>query len=234
MALELRQRLAIIVETETAVGLLKIGMGRIQKLADDHIFFHPQMLLVSSGLERLGKTALALRKSHIEGAIPRELGRNLGHNLGRIYERVAQDSYDAEFLAQPIPSNDHQYLTDNIRLQSIINLLSDYGMGGRYYDLDGLLGIEPGRDEPALRWEQIEGDIARDEGIYEQMLDPRQQPCALQIVSTRIVIYIEKLIAAIARLYWWGQLGPDGTRAGSPLYDYLVMEEAVFGSTKYE
>ena len=53
---------------------------------------------------------------------------------------------------------DEQYLSGSAHLERVLNILSDFGKNGRYYNINYL--IDPKSISPILEWEKLERDLS--------------------------------------------------------------------------
>lgn len=61
------RNLSLILETQTAIKYIRLGLANIQKISAKNDFYHPVFLYLSSGIERLLKVMLCLNYQEREG-----------------------------------------------------------------------------------------------------------------------------------------------------------------------
>jgi hypothetical protein len=153
-------------ETElvTAKRLLSIGFDEIDKLGYRNSFINAALVLLSSGLERLLKT-LVLIDYFARGCSPvkkRELCRKFfggtgGHDIRKLQKEVV-NIIEAKDYVKGFDGGEEtlSFIKDDALLRDLVGLLTVFAKGGRYYNLDKIMGKSKGKHGPNTAWANLE------------------------------------------------------------------------------
>jgi len=187
-------------ELRTALGLLKHGLVSLQAIDMANDFYQLPLLLVANGLERLCKCALVLKYHEETGHFPsqRKLQKKWGHDVKCLVNEITSTCYPPEYLKRPIAQADRDFLTSDSLLDKVLDCLSDFGQGGRYYELDVICGDTTITESPESSWQKVEMEIAiQDPVLKEQMYDPKAGNSLYIEINKYLVSALERLIRAI-------------------------------------
>ena len=223
-------------ELRTAFGLLKHGLASLQAIDMANDFYQLPLLLLANGLERLCKCALALKYYEEMGHFPsqKELKKKWGHDVKRLVNDITSTCYPPEYLKRPIARADRDFLTSDPLLDSLLDCLSGFGKGGRYYELDVICGDTTITESPESSWQKVEMEIViQDPALKEQMYDPKAGNSLYIEINRCLTSVLERLIRAICRLFTFGPLGGEAERFSGTLGDFLYLTDDDLGIRDY-
>jgi hypothetical protein len=156
MPIEMKfKTISAIFEMKKTIKLLKAGLAEIQIISPAIDFYDPAFMLLSSGIERLLKLMLLLHFADNNSHYPKsnEIWSNgKGHDLVSLKQEVAKICIP---ISQPFASIDYDIITNDIFINRVCALLSNYAKGGRYFNIDVILGDKPPFN-PQDEWESLE------------------------------------------------------------------------------
>lgn len=213
--MNIRKQILLIEELETANNLIQLGLGEIQNLDYLNDFHFLPFQLLSQGIERFFKSYICLAYFNIHGEFPpaKYLSHD-GHNLSRLLDKEIRLKYFTN-----IPSlqyeYDYDFLENSAELKGFLNIISEFGKFGRYYNFNVICGSDKPSDEnPTNLWESFQRDLhVKNDNHLEWHNE----------IARHVVIIIEKLIAALSRQIIFNNLGSEAKRLG-----YLVATEFGF------
>lgn len=227
--------LALLLELETAIGLLKHGLAALESLGAANDFYHLPLLHLANGSERLCKCVLILDCELRTGALPtqRQL-KAFGHDVEELASTVVDACYPASYLVRPAAVSDKTFLERDPTIHAVLACLADFGKGGRYYDLDTICGSQSGAEPPEYAWQRLESRIARNDPALQA--DPSQPGAAGDPdadVSKHMKVAIERFARALCRLFTIGPLRSEGRRFSGILSCFLSLMDDDLGATDY-
>jgi len=228
-------------ELRTAVGLLKYGLGSLQAIDMANDFYHLPLLLLASGLERLCKCVLLLQYyvSHSRFP-PRDWLKERGHNLTRLIDEVARKCYPEEALLCQALGQDREFITSDPIVTRLIQILEQFGSGGRYHDLDAICGERQEGPSPEQEWQELEMTIVRNDPALNAKLEELQRgniQCMRTLypeINSCLQATLERLIRALCRLFTLNPvLRGQGRKFSPQLHDFLFLRDEVLGINNY-
>ena len=230
------QHFAILREVETAKNLIRAGLRELQQINSVNDFYHLPILLLASGFERLMKTILCLEHLNNKGEYP---GAEIfppgakGHNLVLFLEQIQKSLYGESYRQIPAARADDKHLSDP-RVKKSVQILSDFGIAARYYELNVVLGKTNKTKCPDKEWDSLES-MALDE--HPEMRDRFfADPLSTDVyptIITSLVADFERLARALARLFTIGNLGAQAEQCSVVIYDFLVLHDDELGQRQY-
>ncbi len=144
---------ALIFELETAIGLAKLGLSSLNSARNRDYHYHVILLLLSSALERMLKVMICIDHKRSKGAFPTTVElKKLGHNLSGLLDVVTEQSFFGNAWLRTVAGrSDYDFLKGDLFANQIIPILSHFGQGGRYSDLNVVAGEIPA-DHPVETW----------------------------------------------------------------------------------
>jgi hypothetical protein len=233
-------KICLIRETEASIRLLKRGMSDLQNTSIPSEFYHISLLLLSNGYERLIKCLLCLALMDDNGQFEEEpykkSGRK-GHDLIYLLDRLLliceKEKYSSKF---PAAKKDIDFLNKDKNLRKIISLLSDFGQGARYYNLDIVLEGTSSYEDPSIVIDKIERNIIQ---TREDLLE-RYARCnikdanyASKEITRTLIIILEKFARALARLFTLAEFGDLAMQISPAVYNYLMLMDKDLGKRNY-
>jgi hypothetical protein len=149
--------MCLIEELETARNLITYGFGELQEIRMENDFYHLPQQLLSGGFERLMKCYFCLVHEARHGQYPdTSFLKNLGHDLQKLKQKLVDNYFATNDI--PLLRDDFEYLRNDVLLESIIHILSEFGKQARYYNLDIVTGSQKPPLDPKREWEVLESD----------------------------------------------------------------------------
>ncbi len=225
--------LHLVDELSNANQLITDGFGALQEIDTSNNFYHLPHQLMASGLERLMKCFISVVQHGRTGAFPdRAFMRDLGHDLKGLTAEILKNYYggrdrsfvDAEFNA--IKADQH--------LSDAIEILSQFGQVGRYYNLDVVAGSPCNPVDPKSEWESLE---ARVESPVPYLSDiERLHREYYPRVNSLLVARLERLVRAIALQFTIGDHSDPQKniiRASVTFDNFRNIRDASLGQNDY-
>lgn len=233
------QMLAIDQELRNAIRLIRSGLGQLQ-LTERHSadFLHLPMLTLASGFERYFKVTLCfdiLAKTKSFPTIDQIFQGKKGHHLVNLLNAVCTNCFRDSYLESiPVATVD-QHFAQSTEVGRFVSLLSDFGQADRYYFLDVVLAnTRSVTKDPERAWKALASIIAHeDPTLAKSILDIAATENLQTEITTRIIIVLERLARAIARLYTIGKMGTAAQQHSSHLHDFLFLRDEELGTKNY-
>lgn len=230
MAIQPEKILALNLELETAIGLLKHGLAALESLGAANDFYHLPLLHLANGSERLCKCALALNRRLHTGAFPtRDELKSFGHDVKGLVVSVLQNCFPATYLAVPAAKQDVAFLKGDLTIQAVLECLAYFGKSGRYYELDVICSDAPAGEPPEYVWQRLESSIERNRSTLWQTYPQINS----DYVTCHIKATIERFARALCRLFTIGPLVSEGRRYSGILSSFLSLRDDDLGVTDY-
>ncbi len=224
-------------EVETAINLLKKGMAELQQISGKNDFYHTPILLLSIGFERLIKCLICLSLMDDNGElsdIPFEKSSRKGHDLIYLLDKLlsicAKKDYASKFTAAKA---DIEFLRKDKTLREIVTILSDFGQGARYHNLDIILNGTSKYKDPKLAWDTIEMTIVQMKGRDLNELAKISTNEIYEEINRDIIIILEKFTRALARLFTLADFGDLAKQVSPLVHNYLFLMDKDLGTKKY-
>jgi hypothetical protein len=230
---DLRRTLALTEEVRLAVALLESGLSHLQKIDLANDFYHLPILELASGLERLLKCLLCIERRHATHYFPTRQELPHTHDLGSLLEVVARTCFAREYVNEyPAGRDDLAFIRGNPVLREVLMILSEFGEGNRYHDLDTVLG-QPRGDSPEAAWQRMELAILSDQGRIDSLSEPMAIESLYDVVNVRLVALLERLIRALARLFTLADLGDIAKAQTGNIASFLGIRDNQLGQHTY-
>jgi len=232
------QQVMIGEELLTAVRLLKRGLREVNEMSGATDFFHLPILLLASGFERMMKVVICCYCYGIHGGFPPRdyfpSGRR-GHDLVWLLEAITERCFSDEYLSRvPAARDDIAFLRADSRLSALVQILSDFGQGARYYNLNVVLGEEDPGPSPEDEWQKLEMEILRNDPTWKQRItDPGQLPGVYQDTYRELTVRCERLARSLSRLFTIGDLGDLAKQISHHTHHFLFLTDSDLGATDY-
>lgn len=208
------KKILLIEELETANNLIQLGLGEIQNLNYLNDFNFLPFQLLSQGIERFFKSYICLAYFNIHSKFPspKDLSAD-GHNLNKLLYDEIMPKYFTEI--RPLQYECAcDFLENSAELRDFLNIISEFGRFGRYYNFDIICDRSKLSKNPSDLWESFRRDLyVKNDNHLEWHNE----------IARHVVIIIEKLIAALSRQIIFNNLGSEAKSIG-----YLVATEFGF------
>lgn len=231
---ELLRNLALINELETAVKLVRLGLGEVQNLNISNNFYFLPLQLLSQGLERLMKSYVCVAVMNKTASYPtsKYIKHELGHSLEVLLNEILSKYYVMD--ARPVVVQDQRFLTSETSIRELLSILTEFGGYTRYHNLNIVTADPRMSVDPVQRWEKLENKIRDgDPSIRDRLFDWEQHDELYRGIARHIVVLFERLISALSRQLLFGFHGSLGTQFSGILYDFALIYPENWGNTDY-
>ncbi|GHT60363.1 hypothetical protein AGMMS50239_09220 [Bacteroidia bacterium] len=226
----------LFIELEKSIKLLKAGLGEIQKISANNDFYEPVFMFLSNGLERLFKTMLCLNFKDKHNRFPNsdEIWKNKnGHDFSFLKNEIEKICIPVN---RPFAAMDYDIIIKDTFVNSICHVLSEYGKGGRYFNIDAILG-KSNNFNPKDEWEKLETQIGKE--IYgekqfdESLIIPNQLDKIYSDTNIEIIIRLEKFFRALTRQFIFGNFSKDSKTYSFQIQDFSDIDDNQLGKIQY-
>ncbi|MFW9876321.1 MAG: hypothetical protein ACFFG0_24770 [Candidatus Thorarchaeota archaeon] len=149
-------------ETEVAYNCIIKGLGDVKRISFNNDFYYAPLSLLSSGFEKLLKCILCYIYRNEDGIVdppPFEYLGLQGHNIGEVLNKVLEELEKINYQdISEITKNDINIIKNDEDIRFIIELLTNFGMKGRYYNLNIVLNKKVEGD-PVNIWKDYEVQV---------------------------------------------------------------------------
>lgn len=238
MAPSVEQHIALDEELRTAIRLIRAGMGGIQSISSGNDFYHLPMLALSSGFERLMKLVICFRVLEKTGAFPTRSAFGSGakgHNLEVLLDTILNGCFDKSYTTRvPTAVKDAYCIETDPELRQMVAILSRFGTTARYHYLNVVVGEPTTASSPRDEWERLETELFLAGAKWEQEFrrDPNLRE-SYHRINTELIIRLERLVRALARLFTLAELGDEATRYRGTIAPFLSLRDDELGICDY-
>lgn len=226
-------------ELLTAIRLLKTGLRELNRMDGATDFFHLPLLLLAAGFERMMKTVICCHHLATKGEFP---GRGIfpqgkkGHNLVHLLGMITNDCFSDSYIARiPAAQADITFLRSDAQLKTIVRLLSDFGQGARYHNLNVVLGESDPGPFPDDEWQKLELAILQENPDWaDRTADPTKSDAVFKDINARLTAHCERLARSLSRLFTIGGLGDLARQVSPHTHDFLFLMDDQLGERDYE
>ena len=231
------QNIRLLDEVYTSTMLIKKGFAELQRISGSNDFYHLSILLISSGFERLMKCIISywyLKK--YDYYPPIDVFKKTGHDLDVLLEKIVQIcSQFGSYQSREATRRDMDFLINDARLHRIIEILSDFSQGGRYYNLDVVSTGTSKFNAPKDKWEELETELVHeDQHLSELMKDPLKLDEMYQRINMILMKYLERFARALSRIFTLGDIHEEAKKSYSYISDFLNIRDDELGTKKYD
>ena len=179
---------------------------------------------LAMGFERFLKVTLMEVTRNTTGRRPewKEIKAH-SHSLLAVLNALTAEAQEVtEYTERPACQADLSFLESDIAVRQLLDVLGDFGGGGRYSQIDGLLKgtLDPDSD-PKTRWGTIETELLLERPDFEAM----QSIEIVQASSEEIVARLQRLARAIARMWTLGAVGDEGGQFCGVIGTFLFLRD---------
>lgn len=212
-------------------GIAKLQVG---DFATDYDYDTVTQLL-QQGFEKLLKNYICIAEYQKSGRFPdTKYFKNYGHKITKLLDVILNQFYDV-YNNATLHQQNKVFLATDKNLNHLINILSDFGSGGRYYHLDKLTKNPTSFRNHVEEWGLLRKNLTNETNIDYSLLYDNDYLLDIQLSITRkLVIIIEKFVSAIIRQYSLPHTGSIGNRLASKSFSsFMIMTNDDFGKTDY-
>ena len=232
------QKMMIGEELLTAGRLLKYGLRELNRMDEATYFFHLPLQLLASGFERLMKAVICCHRLETTGEFPK---RNIfpsgkqGHDLVYLLDMITKECFSDEYVEDiPAAKKDIHFLRNDPRLRTIVQILSDFGQGARYYNLNVVLGEADPGPSPEDEWQKLEMEILKeDPNGSDAIRDPTNSDSIHEQINIKLTVHCERFARSLCRLFTIGGLGELAKQISSYAHHFLFLMDDQLGKTDY-
>lgn len=229
---DVQKGVALLYETKISVGLVKEGIGYIQrKTLINNFFYYLPLFLLSQGFERLMKVIICIEEKERTGNFPTSNSNffkgSEGHDLNALLEVIKNRCFTTDYVSSnPTITDDFNLINDDSDVKNIFNILSHFNKQGRYYYFDVVLDKEPFTGGPEYDWQRLE-DIINSGDI--QNISKKPNLSRIEI-SQHIAPLLKSLAKALGRLFTLGNLGGSEDTLNIPQSEFETIMKKDLGA----
>ena len=232
-------------EVETASKLITRGIAELQAIDSSNDFYHPMILLLSSGYERLIKCLLCLISMNEKGEIeqsPYDMHTE-GHKINILLDKLINYCRERNYSTKSeAVKEDIELLTDSSSfLRKIIDIFTNFASSGRYYNIDMVRTEEGDFKDPIDQWKKLEEDIVKSrEDLLQKQHDPKYRDLnsLYKEINGELIIHLERLARALSRIFTQMDFGYPSVnklakQVSGPLHVFLFLQDDKLGTKNY-
>ena len=159
-------------------------------------------------------------------------GKN-GHDIEFLKSKVEKICIP---ISRPFAKMDYEVITQDDVINQICKILSEYGIRGRYFNLDAILGTEQAFNAKK-EWERIETKVLKDfygeKKFYKIFAKPQKLEEIYQKSNELIVSKLELFLRAITRQFVFGNFSKDSKVFWFQIEAFSEIEDNHIGKTDY-
>ncbi len=215
---------------------IRIGFAILQRITFVYRYLHPPLQLIASGFERFMKSILCLYEYEQTQSFPNaRYFTNIGHDLISLKNIVIEKCYTSIVIQKSLLAQDLNFINNNLLFTQILDSLSNFGGGGRYYNLDIVTQHSTSRANNYDRiWEKIESNIANHLGLDLMSIKTESQGKKIYFqIYTHVIQILEQFIRALSRLLIKANLGKQAASYSGIFHFFLVLEDDNLGLNNY-
>jgi len=234
---ELRRQLGLIEEVRIGFRFVKQGLHEVDQIRPGNDFYHPPILFLSMGLERILKCMICMHHKINHGSYPTHYDKlwpqsNKGHDLVFLKEQVV--GFCVELSGQDY-TDDYRLLTTDHRVNGLLKLLSEYGMNSRYFNLNALLR-RPGDSDPMSEYDRFTWQLAHlihGGKLMELLASPANSNEAYVLMNKELKGLVERITRALARQFIHGAIKDEARRFLVDLQPFYQITDTDLGMHSY-
>ena len=233
----MNKNIFLIDEVQSSIDLIKEGICKLKKI-DADIYTNPiPLLLLSSGFERLCKCIICLQYYHTKGKYPsiNFIRDNFNHDLKKLLSHIRKELKNIDYDTKNVAlKRDMDFIDSNDNLKKFNELLSDYGEGARYYNLDMITSVNSKYKKPEEVISELEDIIlGQNPSIKALQNDVKHTNDFIQKLNNELIIILEKYARALCRPFTFAELGNLAGSMSGTINDFLFLMDSDLGNTKY-
>ncbi len=232
------RHIALLAEVETSVKLIKYGLKEIQNLSGANVFYYIPLFMLANGFERFMKSILCLNYYENNKTFPsRSIFKNgsTGHNLKILLNQILDECFDDNYQSGiPAANIDFNFIQTNSKIKILLNILSDFAETDRYYNLNVVLGCVKHSKNPEVEFEKLKLFIIDQNPIIKKLIsDQIKAKEGYELLYKNLIIYIERFMRALSRLFTLGNLGSEAKSCSVYLNHFLFLTDNKLGCSDY-
>ena len=231
------QKIFLHQELLSSIESIKKGLGELQQINFANDFYYSTFQSLSSGFERLMKAIIILHYLKMENKfhLPAEFSKGKkGHDLTMLMTYIKNNCFDSDFHKNAIAGkNDLNFIKNDKNLESILKILSNFGQGDRYYNIDKILNIEAGNLSPENEWAKLEMQFLSNDDLINLKNNVMTLDTAYLKITKNILIILETFTRALCRIFTLGSLSDEAKRFSGLLKPFLFFSDDQLGTETY-
>jgi hypothetical protein len=239
MPTAIEQEFALHDELHTSVRLIKMGLKEVRKIDGGNDFYHPLMMTLASGIERLMKVIICFHIHETTGTFPSAYPwefkkKKKGHDLVFLLGHIINHCFSDDYLKRiPVAKDDIDYLRNDKHVLELVRILSDFGQSARYYNLDLIKGQKT-YGSPKDEWQKLESIIFREKPDWQKLIDTDLNlDETFKYINQEIIIRLEIFLRSLSRLFSIGGLGQKAKQYSSAVFPFVQLSDEQLGKTEY-
>lgn len=223
-------------ELHTSIRLIQMGLKELQKIDGGNDFYHPLMMTLASGIERLMKVIICFHILNVSGKFPSsypwEGKKRNSHDLELLLNHITANCFSGEYLTKiPVAKQDIEFLRTDKHVIELVRILSAFGQSARYYNLDVIKG-QKYYDSPKDEWQKLESLILRERPDWHDIIDSDLNlDETYKHINQEIIMRFEKFVRALSRLFTIGGLGQKAKQYSSAVFPFVQLADEQLGKT---
>ncbi len=228
---EIIKKLCLLKEFETSSKLIQLGLGELQNLDSGNDFYYLPFQLLSSGLERLMKCIICVGHFNLKGEFPKTSDIKT-HDLKLLSDQILKQYFKKD--SPQALKEDFVFVFKNKSVKKLIFMLSEFGKLARYYNLDVVTGKDTSIIDVQSMWQEFETELfLNDKSLSKDFYDFEIQNENSRLVTSKIVILLEKLIRSLCRQLTLGNLGDNAKQYSTYYMDFITLSDSDLGNIDY-
>jgi hypothetical protein len=227
-------------ETEliSARRLLIKGFEEVDKLGYTNSFIDAALLLLSFGFERLLKSLILI--DYVAGGLSsgnyddkcrlckKYFSGVQGHDLTKLHKEVIRIVETKDYVSSfNGGEKEFGFVKNDVLLADLIELLTDFAKGDRYYNLNVIMGMPVKNEDPETAWSLIEMMvIVRSERLMQLSREEKREELFKE-VSIKFKKTLVRYMIALTWLYMVGDYGKVGEYLKFALNDFTYPHDEV-------
>jgi hypothetical protein len=232
------RELGLIEEVRISFRFVKAGLREIDRIQPGNDFYHPPILFLSTGIERILKCMICMNFRELNDRWPGKQDRlwstgAKGHDLIELRKKVLEFCIE---LTGEKHRDDIRVLSVDARIDKLLKVLSDYGRGGRYFNLDQLMDrCDDENEDPARSYDQLSADLALATHGNDilRLIGTSEAHRAYTMMNAEIKSLVERFVRALARQFIYGSFYKGSKRFIGDLTPFYLMDDHHLGKNWY-
>ena len=211
-------------ETEFAIRSICGGLQELTKLGPAHDRPAVALQLLAQGFERLAKVVLILGYLEQDGRLMslKKL-RDYGHRVDDLLVAVVTLCERADYgIDRPAIRDDIDFMKANPLLAQLIQVISDFGDGGRYQSLNVLLGGDT-ENGPAGAFQELTLSLLDAHPEWIGKIGTADFSGFYPVIYGDMVEALQRLGRALCRTFTLGLLGARGRLQTGAIQPFLFL-----------
>ncbi|HUT31805.1 MAG TPA: hypothetical protein VMX13_18600 [Sedimentisphaerales bacterium] len=233
------RQLAVIQEVTTAICLIQEGLISLNRLSGANDFAHLPVLLLADGFERLLKMIWCLDYLHRQGKFPDHRAYNEHcehHKVAELLDQVTNIARQWDYSEQSEAARiDTEFLENDGDLRQIVELLEKYADGGRYYNINVIVGSRGSPDDdPICLFDWYCTDVLsrlpewQDRTTRNNLGQRTEQDT--RYVNQQITVLLQRFARALCRMFTPGRLGQPAQQMTGIIGTFLRLRDSDLGN----